>query len=122
MNRLPALGILILLLACEIHPAAERPVAAAHTLGQRYATQKLQIHAAGDDCLILLIRTKTALDNTTVESIHYGTGEHRAYDGGIQQFAEDRGFRAVAYKDAEGGLWTYGAITRDEAKSMPICR
>ena len=122
MNRLPALGILIFLSACEVRPAAEGTVTAAYTLGQHYATQRLQIHAAGDDCLILLIRTKTALDNATVESIHYGTGEHNAYDGGIRQFAEDRGFRAVAYKDADGGLWTYGAITRDEAKSMPICR
>lgn len=122
MNQIPVFGILIALFACDFNPDAKIPIAAANTLEQHYMKQKLQIHAAGNDCLILLIRAEAVLNDATVESIHYGTGEYNSYDGGVQQYAEDRRFRAVAYRDADGRFWTYGAITRDEAKSMPICR
>ena len=122
MKRLPHIAVLIALLGCDFNPAADVPVAAAHTLAQRYTAQKLRIHAAGNDCRILFVRTKTTFDDATVESIHYGTSESGSYDGGIQQFAEDNRFRAVVYRDAAGGLWTYGATTHDEAREMRPCR
>lgn len=122
MKRLFVLSVLTALSACGFNPDAEMPVAAARTLTRQYAKQKLDADAAGTDCLILLVRTKKVVDHATIEAIHYGTGDYIAYDGGVQQYAEDRKFRAVVYRDSAGGLWTYGATTRDEAKSMPVCR
>jgi hypothetical protein len=122
MKRLPVLGVLIAILGCDLNPGTAIPVAAAQTITRQYSKRKLRAHAAGDDCGILLVQARTALDNTTVESIHYGTGENHVYDGGIQQFAEDNRFRAVVYRDAAGDLWTYGSITLDEARTMSICR
>lgn len=75
---------------------------------------------AGSDCRVLLLTIETAVDDELVESIHYGTGGYDAF-GGAEQFARDHGFRAVVYRDAGGGLWTYGATTRDEARSIQPC-
>lgn len=122
MKRLPVLGILLVFCTCELDPRTKIAIAAAGAFTKQYAKQRLIAAAAGQDCLVLLIRANDPLDDTTVEAIHYGTGDYKAYDGGAQQFAEDRKFRAVAYRDTNGGLWTYGAITRAEAQSIPICR
>lgn len=122
MKRLPLHGILIALMACNLNPGAKGSVAAAHAVPRHYANQGLRADAAGDDCTVLLIRTKTGFDNAMVESIHYGIGEAGAYPGGIQQYAEAKGFRAVVYRDAAGDLWTYGSTTLDEARTMPTCR
>jgi len=121
MKRL-VLGVLITLTTCHYDPDARIAVEAAKTITRDYASQQLKAYAAGADCLVLLIRTKRSFDDAAVETLHYGTGESTTYPGGLQQFAEDRKFRAVAYKDADGGLWTYGSITREEAHSMPVCR
>jgi hypothetical protein len=52
--------------------------------------------------------------------MQYGTGPYAAF-GGVEEFAQDRRFRAVVYRDAAERLWTYGATSRDEARSMPRC-
>ncbi len=122
MNRLPVYCALIALLGCDLHPGAKIPVAAAQKITQQYAKQDLRADAAGDDCKVLLIRTRKAFDNALVESIHYGIGESDASQEGMQQFAEAKGFRAVVYRDSAGDVWTYGSITLDEARSMPTCR
>ncbi|MDP9190198.1 MAG: hypothetical protein M3P06_00660 [Acidobacteriota bacterium] len=122
MRQLPVLGIFIMLLACDLNPAAKAPIAAAHAVTRQFAKQRLRAEAAGEDCMVLLIRTKTGFDDALVESIHYGVDEYDAYRGGIQHFAETKGFRAVVYRDASDGLWTYGSIALDEAKALPTCR
>lgn len=121
MKRLTHLAVLIALLACDFDPAAEVPVAAAQTLSRQYGSRELRIDAAGHDCRILLVDTNATFDPRMVESLHYGTADDREYDGGIQQFAEDERFRAVVYRDASGGVWTYGATTLDEAKELQPC-
>jgi len=118
MSRFPALGLLFAL-ACHFNPAARANIEAAREVEERYP---LRASAAGEDCLVLIIRTDRTLDDRTVEAIHYGTGERTAYPGGIQQFAIDKRFRAVLYRDADRGLWTYGSITREEAQSIETCR
>lgn len=122
MTRLLATGVLITLFACDYNPAAEVPIRHAAELTRKYAAERLRADAAGNDCQVLLVRAKTPLHDSTVETIHYGTGEPGVYRDGIQQFADERRFRAVAYRDSEGRLWTYGAITRGEAASMETCR
>ncbi len=122
MNRLPALGLLGLLAACNFNPAAKVSIDAANRLAAQCVKDKLEVRAAGDDCLVVLLRADLQLDDTTVESIHYGTGTLTSYSGGVQQFLEDEKFRAAVYTDADGQLWTYGSITKDEARALPACR
>jgi hypothetical protein len=122
MKRIPVLAIFIALLACDLNPAAKTPMTEARVVTRQYAKQKLRADAAGEDCKVLLIRTRAAFDNAIVESIHYGVDEYDIHRGGMQHFAETKGFRAVVYRDASDRLWTYGAIALDEAKALPICR
>lgn len=121
MKRLTHLAVLIALLACNFNPDAEVAIAAAQLLSRQYASRELRIDAAGHDCRILLVDTNATFDPKMIESLHYGTGDHHEYDGGIQQFAEDEKFRAVVYRDTSGGVWTYGATTLDEAKELQPC-
>ena len=112
--------MLLLLVACNM-PRAERETrAAADLLSRDYAKQELEAKVAGTDCKILLVESEAPLDNVTIESIHYGTGEYGAH-GGVEQFAHRR-FRAVVYRDESGVVRTYGSTTLDEARSMPRCR
>lgn len=122
MRYLSVLLLLVAVTACDVNPDAKAPVAAAHELTQNYTLQELKAYAAGTDCRVLLVRIRTTLDDAAVETMHYGDGESAAYPGGLQQFAEERQFRAVAYRDHDGRLWTYGSITRQEAQTMPVCR
>ena len=122
MRHLHACSLLLLLSACQFNPKAEAPVKAAREFNELFATQRLHANAAGDDCLVLLVGTNAHLDDTAVESLHYGAGNPPAYKGGVRQFTEDRGFRAVVYRDTDRALWTYGAITRDEAQVIRTCR
>lgn len=121
MQRFMTTSLLIALFACNGHSATKEAIAAANLLTRHYEKQKLQASVAGDDCQVLVIRAKTRLDDRAVESMHYGVGEYAKY-GGMEQFADERGFRAVVYRDDQGEIWTYGSITRDEARSMPRCR
>lgn len=112
--------MLLLLLACNGPQADKEIIAAADVLSRDYAKQSLEAKVAGADCKVLLIEAKTRLDEATIESIHYGTGDYGAH-GGVEQYA-DRRFRAVVYRDPSGIVRTYGATTLDEARSMPRCR
>jgi hypothetical protein len=56
-----------------------------------------------------------------VEAMHYGAGAYDIYDGGVQQFLRERAFRGVAYKDGSGRVWTYGAVTQNEAEALVPC-
>ncbi|HEX6099182.1 MAG TPA: hypothetical protein VF432_22910 [Thermoanaerobaculia bacterium] len=122
MKHLSALALLAALAACDFNPDAKAPIESARMLTRNYTLHELTAYAAGTDCRVLLVRTRTALDDATVETLHYGDGESATYPGGLQQYAEERKFRAVAYRDQDGGLWTYGSITRQEAQTMPVCR
>lgn len=121
MQRLARSAVLLALLTCNT-PHAEDDAATDATLFTRqYAKQKLHASVAGNDCRVFVISTETPLNDEVVESIQYGTGSYSAF-GGAEQFAHDRGLRAVVYRDSTGALWTYGATTRDEAQSMASCR
>jgi len=113
-------ALVLALIACDAQPVSREETAAA-ALTQAHREHKLQAIAAGRDCGVLLIAIETQFDDDLVESIHYGTGDYGAL-GGVEEFARNRGFRAVVYRDPSGGLWTYGATTRDEARSLPRCR
>lgn len=121
MQWLARSALVLTLLACNAPHAEKDAAAGATAFTRQHAKHKLHASVAGSDCRVLVIRTETPLNDTLVESIQYGTGDYEAF-GGADQFAHDRGFRAVVYRDAIGALWTYGATTRDEARSMPECR
>lgn len=108
------------LIACDAQPVSKEATAA-DLFTREHTQHKLQATAAGSDCRVLLVAIETRFDDDLVESVHYGTGSYGAF-GGVEQFARDRGFRAVVYRDPAGGLWTYGATTKDEARSLPRCR
>jgi hypothetical protein len=113
--------LLFALIACNVPRASDGASAAAEALTRQHAAHALRASVAGSDCRVLLISIQNAFDRNLVESIHYGTDGYEAF-GGVEQFAHDRGFRAVVYRDANGGLRTYGATSRDEARSLPRCR
>jgi hypothetical protein len=112
-------ALVLTLIACSAQPVS-REVTAADLFTRAHRKHRLQAAVAGSDCRVLLIAIETQFDNDLVESIHYGTGDYGAF-GGVEQFAHDRGFRAVVYRDPSDGLWTYGATTREEARSLPRC-
>ena len=120
MQRFMRSALVLAFIACHAQPV-RREATAADLFTREHKTHRLQASAAGSDCRVLLIATETQLDDDLVESIHYGTGGYDAFGGG-EQFARDRGFRAVIYRDPSGGLRTYGATTHDEARSLPRCR
>jgi hypothetical protein len=118
MKRFPVIGVLLALYACEFNPRAEKLVEAARQFTELHAKEDFHGFAAGDDCRVLLVRAEARLGDAAVESIYYGTGD----SGGVQQFLEDHGFRAVVYTDPDRGRWTYGSITTEEAQSLRPCR
>jgi hypothetical protein len=119
MQRFMSWAFVLALIACNAQPVS-REATAADLFTREHRKHRLQAAVAGSDCRVLLIATETPFDVELVESIQYGTGDYGAF-GGVEQFARDRGFRAVVYRDPSGGLWTYGATTRDEARSLPRC-
>lgn len=116
MQRLIRLALVCALIACDAGDVSEQASAA-----RQLASYELNASAAGSDCRVLLIETKTGFDDELVESIQYGTGDYAAF-GGVERLAHERRFRAVVYRDHDGGLWTYGATTRNEAQSIRSCR
>jgi hypothetical protein len=119
MQRIARLA-LVFALACHAPHAGNDATNDAASFTKQHAKHKLKATAAGSDCRVLVIETEATFDDDLVESIQYGTSGYDAF-GGAEQFARDRGFRAVVYRDAAGRLWTYGATTRDEAQSLPGC-
>ena len=122
MRRLAITLAALLFCRCHEDPQTRRALEAAQRFSNQYANQDLKASVAGSDCLVLLIRSHTRLNDTAVETIHYGIGSFTAYKGGAAQFADDEKFRAVVYRDGSGKLWTYGSTTIDEAQSLPSCR
>jgi hypothetical protein len=114
-------ALVLALLSCTAERAGEAEAAAAQSFTRQYDKHKLHASVAGSDCRVLLITSETALDKDLIESMHYGTDGYSAF-GGVEQLSRDRGFRAVVYGDPNGGLWTYGATTQDEARTIPRCR
>lgn len=105
----------------------EQRVAAASLLAGRCASSrlakwKLRGTAAGDDCDVLLVDTSMVLDDSLAEAIHYGSGAYAVVAGGMRRFTRERAFRAVAYRDRTGRVWTYGDLTRREAEDLQPCR
>ena len=121
MQRLVGSALVFSLLACNTPRAGEEAALAADLFTRQHRKHELRASVAGSDCRVLLIRGETAFEDDLVESIQYGVGSYDAF-GGVEQFARDRGFRAVVYRDPAGEFWTYGATTRAEAQSMPRCR
>jgi len=122
MQRFARSALVLALLACPAERTGDAAaVAAAASFTLKHATHKLHATVAGSDCRVLLISIETPADRQLVESIHYGTGGYEEF-GGVEEFAHGHEFRAVVYRDAGGSLWTYGATTRDEARSLPRCR
>jgi hypothetical protein len=118
MQSLLRSALVVALVACNAGRGPHETAAA--LLTREHREEKLRASAAGSDCRVLLVEIETESDDDLVESIHYGTGQYGAF-GGVEQFAQDRGFRAVIYRDAAGAVWTYGATTREEARSIPPC-
>jgi hypothetical protein len=117
----------LLACACQSNQAADVHVAAARTFTHLYSESRLsgwkvQARAASADCSVLLIETSIVMEASMIEAMHYGSGAYDVYDGGVQRFYRDRGFRGVAYKDTTGAIWTYGDVTAREAGTLAPCR
>lgn len=93
-----------------------------HYARSRMSGWNLNARAAGTDCTILFVQTPMIMDDSIVEALHYGAGAYDVYEGGVQRFYRERSFRAVAYKDGSGKLWTYGAVTQAEAGTLEACQ
>ena len=118
---------LLLACACQSNQAADVHVAAAQTFTRLYAESRLsgwkvEARAAGPDCSVLLVEPSIVMESSMIEAMHYGSGAYDVYDGGVQRFSRDRGFRGVAYKDTTGTIWTYGDVTAREAETLAPCR
>ena len=114
-------AVLIAIVACNDPRASEQAAGVAASFTRQHADHKLHASVGGSDCRVLLISIASAADDDLVESIHYGTGGYDAF-GGAEQFAYDYRFRAVIYRDSTDNVWTYGATTKEEARSLPRCR
>jgi len=127
MKRTTAwLSFITLVFACsEVDSRTAERVHAAGALTQRYAQSRLarwevRGRAAGRDCRMLFIVTAIVMDDSMVEALHSGAGVYDVYRGGIRQFAHDRAFRGVVYKDGTGRLWTFGSV--NAAETLVPCR
>lgn len=87
----------------------------------RLAKWNVRASAAGDDCAVLLVETRSMiLEDAMVEAMHHGSGAYDMFDGGLERYARQRSFRGVAYKDKSGRIWRYGKLTAKEA--LQPCR
>jgi hypothetical protein len=136
MTRTSTLLLLLLAAsACEFHrpdglevPTAEEAhVAAADALTERYAKSSLsrwniRARAAGARCDVLFVETSVIMEDSMIETIHYGSGHFDAVPGGVQNFTLERKFRGVTYKDPSARIWTYGSVKAAEAEQLAPCR
>jgi hypothetical protein len=119
----------LFVLGCETHqiqPAVRSRISAASVLAREYASSpfaswKVHVDAAGRDCAVLLVQPSIPMDDSLVEALHYGSGPYAAYGGGVEHFSRAHSFRAVAYRDASGHIWTYGAVDTAEAETLAPC-
>ncbi|HEX9981737.1 MAG TPA: hypothetical protein VGF69_00605 [Thermoanaerobaculia bacterium] len=125
MRKLCALALALLAAAaCETAPPRDSHVIAAETLTNdcaksRLADWKVQATAVGRNCDVLQIQTANVMEPSMVEAVHYGYGYYDLYEGGVQQFHRERGFRAVFYRDREGNVWSYGIEKVEIANLVP---
>lgn len=124
--------IILALLAAACQPQTQSPpprqarITSADFFTQRYAHSrfagwKIQAHASGHDCDVLLVETSVIMEDSMVEAMHYGAGAYGVVEGGVQRFSRDRSFRGVAYRDSSGRVWTYGSITTAEPGILRPC-
>lgn len=107
--------------------ASDGRIAAAHHFTELYSKSRLsgwdvRASAAGNDCAALFVTTSIILEDSMVEAMHYGAGPYDIHDGGIEHFYRESSFRGVAYRDASGRIWTYGAVNAIEAEAFVPCR
>jgi hypothetical protein len=130
MGRIAAFSLLALLAAsCESHrlpTERDSRITAARTLSRRFGVSNLsawnvRAEAAAEDCGVLLVATSIRLEDSMIETMHYGTGAYDVTRGGIQRFCREHSFRGVAYRDKSGHTWTYGATDVAEAGRMKPC-
>jgi hypothetical protein len=123
MHRILGIALSLALFACDSNPENRLYVIASEELTMRYTRTPVEIRAtaAGGDCLVLLVQSKTPLNDNTVEALHYGSPDYKGYPGGVRQFAIDHEFRGVAYRDAHGTLWTFGSTSEKEAREVHQC-
>lgn len=130
MEKFVALSLLVLLaVSCESHQlptARDSRVTAARTLSRQFGVSNLsawnlRAEAAAEDCGVLLVAASVRLEDSMIETMHYGTGAYDINRGGVQRFCREHSFRGVAYRDKSGRTWTYGATDRAEAGSMKPC-
>jgi hypothetical protein len=101
-------------------------ITAASLFTKRYARSRLsgwhlRASAAGADCAVLFVDVPIVMEDSMIEAMHYGAGAYEVYAGGVQHFYRERTFRGVAYRDASGRVWTYGAVSRGEAGTLAAC-
>lgn len=140
MTRNMRLWCLLALVACADEPrqlpvtaaAMQRPsmarqrIAAADELTRQYADSRLakwniRAHAAGPQCSALVVEIDLIMEDTLIESLHYGVGAYDMIEGGVQRFYRERAFRGVAYRDATANVWTYGILSPPEVKTLEPC-
>jgi hypothetical protein len=128
MWRSLALSIVFLALACEpkLPTPEENRMTAANWLTNRYSQSRLSswnLHAGaiGNGCSVLLIQTSIDLDDTLVESLHYGAGSYDIYPGGVNGYCRARDFAGVAYRDRSARIWAYGAVAKEEVDALVRC-
>lgn len=100
---------------------------AAHDVTGRYAHSRMagwnvRATAAGTRCAVLLIEVAVVMEDSMVDAMHYGTGPYDVLQGGVDRFYRAKTFRGVAYRDATGRVWPYGAVSQSEAEELGPCR
>lgn len=122
---------LFAVMACKSNsrPPAEqqRRISAASAFTKVYANSALaqwnvRGTAAGKDCGVLFVATSIIMEDALVDALHYGAGAYDIYPGGVKNFSREASFRGVAYRDATDKVWTYGAVTPEEAAQLAPCR
>lgn len=130
MKRAAAVLALLVVSAC---PMRQRPaphdvhVAAAAWFTAKYAQSRLarwnvRASAMGGDCDVLFVDTSLVMEDSLVDTLHYGAGAYAVVDGGVDGFCRRNRFRGVVYRDPSGRRWTYGDLTDQEAATLPQCR
>jgi len=125
------IGALCILLSCNSKPAPPRNdmhVTAATLLTERYETSPfaawhVRATAAGSDCSALVLQTGIILEDSMIETMHYGAGAYNnIIPGGVKKFLTDYAFRGVIYEDVSGRKWTYGVVTEREKEEVTRCQ
>jgi hypothetical protein len=88
----------------------------------QFAKWKVAAVAAGEHCNVLVIGTAITMEGSMVEAMHRGASEYGIGGEGVQRFYLEKAFRGVAYRDASGRIWTYGAVKESEVGELTPCR